>query len=802
MSVLQCHVIKVSTIDGVPNESRRNGPREVWQENDVYISDNVESATDNYEVEDSASNTTPSGIDHQTEDASSDCSNMCECGLSCEVVQLTKELVARTDELKTMERRNDILEASCQTYKSDIEMLEISNQKKEEKCSQFEDQLRSAKDQLEQLGNECGKYFHEKCTLQNNLNSLQEELSRLNEVNKQLEEIRLEYEVHLKETENNRKELKFELEREKASNVKLQTQVKDCESQLLEIRNMKRRLGREAWAAKDARTTELCESVADAHERMKKKVLKLEAKLNEKEQHEAELRGNLEDKEKKITQLESNLQKKEKRERGLKREIELCKITSEMREQKNIACNKQNEELSASLSECKKTKSKLELQKKNIVKKFKKEQNELVQEIDKLRKKNVTIVRENELKKGELDNLIEESQNLGEENSLLKKQNRVLQQEKNENEIKHKEKTDEKARELAILLNERQNLKDRIKAVDEEITKIRELNYLLQKQKNDLEKERENLASQMAQFESQLRYQTKLDQRKNYVKWFIENLRPFDLIAQGLDTDATRHNVIVHDQRKPLGCGAWCIVYSGSFGKTPVAIKSFHALLRESAGNNSENLKFDNEILFGFVCRHPNIVQFLCHTMEMKVMGPILLMEKMFLSLLDLITHEIGSAPIKDIPWDVDYDENRLSIARDVALALEYLHNRADAIIHRDVGAKNVLLLVRGAKWCAKLSDFGTATLQSFTPKEENPGCPRYTAPEAGIPSRQTPKVHHVIFVTVVVAVTVTNTFTATLTADVAVFITVIVAVTVTVTDSHCYYCCPLALSLSLSLSL
>ena len=162
MSVLQCHVIKVSTIDGVPNESRRNGPREVWQENDVYISDNVESATDNYEVEDSASNTTPSGIDHQTEDASSYCSNMCECGLSCEVVQLTEELVARTDELKTMERRNDILEASCQTYKSDIEMLEISNQKKEEKCSQFEDQLRSAKDQLEQLGNECGKYFHEK----------------------------------------------------------------------------------------------------------------------------------------------------------------------------------------------------------------------------------------------------------------------------------------------------------------------------------------------------------------------------------------------------------------------------------------------------------------------------------------------------------------------------------------------------------------------------------------------------------------------------------------------------------------
>ena len=45
-----------------------------------------------------------------------------------------------------------------------------------------------------------------------------------------------------------------------------------------------------------------------------------------------------------------------------------------------------------------------------------------------------------------------------------------------------------------------------------------------------------------------------------------------------------------------------------------------------------------------------------------------------------------------------------LTLARDVASALEYLHTRAKKIIHRDVKAENVLV---SQDWRAKLTGFG-----------------------------------------------------------------------------------------------
>ena len=49
-------------------------------------------------------------------------------------------------------------------------------------------------------------------------------------------------------------------------------------------------------------------------------------------------------------------------------------------------------------------------------------------------------------------------------------------------------------------------------------------------------------------------------------------------------------------------------------------------------------------------------------------------------------------------------------ISRDVALALNYLHQKKpESIIHRDISSTYVLLWRQGDQWRGKVSDYGTA---------------------------------------------------------------------------------------------
>ena len=76
-----------------------------------------------------------------------------------------------------------------------------------------------------------------------------------------------------------------------------------------------------------------------------------------------------------------------------------------------------------------------------------------------------------------------------------------------------------------------------------------------------------------------------------------------------------------------------------------------------------------------------------------------------------------------------------------MARALNYLHlMRPDPLIHRDISSANVLLqpLPHG-HWRAKVSDYGTVNLQRNL-STENPGNACYSAPEAGDPTQQSPK--------------------------------------------------------------
>ena len=141
--------------------------------------------------------------------------------------------------------------------------------------------------------------------------------------------------------------------------------------------------------------------------------------------------------------------------------------------------------------------------------------------------------------------------------------------------------------------------------------------------------------------------------------------------------------------------GGWGSV---SQGKVRVAVKQLHMAI--ASERNIQRLRREMRILSQI--RHPNIVQFIGavfdeHTERLR--GPPLIIT-------ELLDTNLRSA----------YERNhlrggqKLSIFKDVAKALKYLHERHDPIIHRDVSAPNVLLeALPGGNWKGKLTDLGSA---------------------------------------------------------------------------------------------
>ena len=171
-----------------------------------------------------------------------------------------------------------------------------------------------------------------------------------------------------------------------------------------------------------------------------------------------------------------------------------------------------------------------------------------------------------------------------------------------------------------------------------------------------------------------------------------------------------------------LGCGGWAKV---KVAKLKVAAKCLH-----------------NQLIYDYHCRlfrremnmaarvsHPNLLRFLGARLEGDMA---ILTEFMPTSLRALVNrHPRQCLPLQQL----------LSIAIDVARALNYLHNMTpDPIIHRDLSSANVLLQPSpDGGWLAKVSDYGTANFQSQL-QTENPGSPVYTAPESHDPALQSPK--------------------------------------------------------------
>uniref|UniRef100_A0A1X7VCW3 Protein kinase domain-containing protein n=1 Tax=Amphimedon queenslandica TaxID=400682 RepID=A0A1X7VCW3_AMPQE len=168
-----------------------------------------------------------------------------------------------------------------------------------------------------------------------------------------------------------------------------------------------------------------------------------------------------------------------------------------------------------------------------------------------------------------------------------------------------------------------------------------------------------------------------------------------------------------------LGRGGWGVVLIGEFRGQRVAVKQMHDVIQ---GTEYMEL-LHREINTMSQLRHPNLLQFIGAVLDHPSGNLMIITEVMDTSLRSAYER-------KELTTDPGCRPVILSIMRDVAVGLNYLHCLPDPIIHRDVSSANVLLESKGHnKWKTKISDFGSANLAqaAFT---KAPGALVYGAPE------------------------------------------------------------------------
>ena len=165
-----------------------------------------------------------------------------------------------------------------------------------------------------------------------------------------------------------------------------------------------------------------------------------------------------------------------------------------------------------------------------------------------------------------------------------------------------------------------------------------------------------------------------------------------------------------------LGNGAYGEVCKASM---PCAAKLIHGvLMRPELPRNRE--RFEQECRILRECVHPNVVQ--CLGVSSHPGGhTALLMELMDETLTQFLEVRHNN---RDVPYYM-----QVNISHDIANGVRFLHSRS--IIHRDLSSNNVLL--RGAEFTAKISDFGMSLLEDLRQSRLTgcPGTPVYMPPEA-----------------------------------------------------------------------
>ena len=270
--------------------------------------------------------------------------------------------------------------------------------------------------------------------------------------------------------------------------------------------------------------------------------------------------------------------------------------------------------------------------------------------------------------------------------------------------------------ECATLKEEKLMLEHELRAVKDELAACK---LELSAKSSELEVSTANLAVnevELAESKANLvACQTELESHK-----VSQNNESFKQELEATKKELAAHNIDVWKvsrdrvrMEKEIGNGGWGAVFEG---RIQVAIKRLHPAILTP--HNLTRLQREMRLLAEI--RHPNLVQFVGAVLDEQVgtEPPLIITE-----LLDMNLREA-------------YEQNqlqpgnRLSIFIDVARALDYLHQRYEPIIHRDVSAPNVLLQrLPNNRWKGKVSDLGSANfLQNAQTMAE--GAIVYSPPE------------------------------------------------------------------------
>ena len=316
---------------------------------------------------------------------------------------------------------------------------------------------------------------------------------------------------------------------------------------------------------------------------------------------------------------------------------------------------------------------------------------------------NAQLQRENTYLQEGITRLLKDNSHFQETVTHLQQEKEQVQQENTQLQLKVAEIQKDKVQ----LKQDSGRLQNEVAVIQQDKTRLQNEVTRLQENSTQLQQEVARLQEETRHLQSRLDQQPKLGSDVDISFWVVS------------------HNE-VRSTGQFLGAGGWGTVVVGSFRGQDVAMKQLHSVI-SSSKYYKELLR--REISLMVKVRHPNLLLFIAAVLDSPSNTPIIITELMDTDLRQAYHNsQLSNNGVK------------LSILRDVAAALNYLHLQLNPIIHRDVSSANVLLqALPNNKWRGKLSDFGSANLvqHASTP---GPGAAMYTAPEVFKRVQQTPK--------------------------------------------------------------